>query len=100
MNIILNFIYDWEIFFCFKFFFVYLVVVFYIVVIVVVIIGNFMVCYVIFIDKNLCNNLLNLLFLFLVVVDFFMVIIVMLFDIELLFLNFVWKYGRVVCLMW
>ena len=80
--------------------FAYPVAACYIAITAVAIVGNLMVCYAILANKNLRNNPTNLMLLSLAVSDFLTVTLVVPFDLESLFLDGVWKHGKVMCITW
>ena len=64
---------------------------------VVAAVGNFLVCYVILANRKLRSNPINLFLLSLAVSDLLTATLVMPFEIEFLFLQGVWKHGKIMC---
>ena len=80
--------------------FVYPVATCHILIVVVAIVGNLLVCYAIIFNKNLRNNPTNLFIFSLAFSDLLTVTIAVPFDIEGLFLRWIWKHGEIMCQAW
>lgn len=72
----------------------------YILIALVAAVGNALVCYAILANKCLRNDPTNLFLLSLAISDFFTATLSMPFDVEFLFLQGVWRHGKVMCITW
>ena len=78
--------------------FKYTIAAFYILIAVVAVVGNFLVCFAILANRQLRSNPTNLFLLSLAISDFLTATLAMPFEIEFLFLQGVWKHGKIMCI--